>query len=206
MHDFDLLLLSLVAEGPLSEAHFQAAIQNHPLRAWAGGGAAPADALNRLAADGLLDRAEEPEQTIYRLAAAGREALEAATVERLSVPPRQAAGFALGLANLHLLRPDQVRRALDARESRLRAEVADLNRLRHAQVSDASDTRHALQRLALFDYQLRMALAELEWLVEFRQAWDSQAPPEPAARSPFRAPVIRLADSPADAEPDEPGV
>ena len=69
-----------------------------------------------------------------------------------------------------------------------------LNRLRAEQAAD--NVERPLHVLALFDYSQHMTLAELEWLAEFRQAWEAQAPPAPPQPPRFRTPRYRGAPTP----------
>ena len=197
MNGAELALLSLVAEGHRHGYEIQQAIDERGVREWASiGNSSVYYILNKLERDGLLSSQLEPSgrgpaRKVYSLTKAGHTVLQTAVADLLSTPHDLGDGFVLGIANLHHLRPDQVRHALDAYEGKLRARIAELNGLRQEQAE--ATTPRSLQSLALFDYSLRMRLAELEWLLEFRQAWEAQAPsPAPEPPAP-RAPVIRMA-------------
>jgi len=215
----ELALLSLVAEGVQHGYQIQQAIDERGVREWANlGNSTVYYILNKLERDGLLTSQIEPSargpaRKVYELTRAGHGVLQTAIADLLSTPHDSGDGFVIGLANLHLLRPDQVRHALDAYESKLRIRIAELNQLRQEQ-ADAQDMP-SLQMLAIFDYSLRMRLAELEWLLEFRQAWEAQAPTGASPRTRFRTPVIRMdattqlpptvrLDDVAEDEPDDP--
>ena len=196
MNGAELALLSLVAEGHQHGYEIQQAIDEQGVREWASiGNSSVYYILNKLERDGLLSSQLEPSgrgpaRKVYSLTKAGHTVLQTAVADLLSTPHDLGDGFVLGIANLHHLRPDQVRHALDAYEGKLRTRIAELNNLRQ-ELADAHAGR-SLQTLALFDYSLRMRLAELEWLLEFRQAWEAQAPPAGPNRAPFGDPVIRM--------------
>jgi DNA-binding PadR family transcriptional regulator len=207
MTDAELAILSLVAEGPQHGYQIQQAIEARSVREWAAiGFSSVYYVLNKLEQDGLLDSTVSPSERgparkVYSLTQAGTNILQTAIADLLSTPQPPGAGFAIGLANLHVLRPEQVRHALDTYESRLRALIADTNQRRAEQAAAGSD--QPLYLIALYDYNLRMRLTELGWLQEFRQAWEAQAPPSLPTRDPMRPPVIRT--KPTDpSSPTEP--
>jgi DNA-binding PadR family transcriptional regulator len=196
MNGAELALLSLVAEGHQHGYEIQQAIDERGVREWASiGNSSVYYILNKLERDGLLSSQIEPSgrgpaRKVYSLTNAGKTVLQTAVADLLSTPHDLGDGFVLGIANLHHLRPDQVRHALDAYEGKLRTRIAELNALRQEQTE--AQTERSLQSLALFDYSLRMRLAELEWLLEFRQAWEAQAPPAAPNPNAFGTPVIRM--------------
>jgi DNA-binding PadR family transcriptional regulator len=195
MTDAELTVLSLVAEGPQHDHQIQQAIEDRGVREWAAiGFSSVFYLLNKLENDGLLasqltPSARGPARKVYELTKAGRQVLQTAVADLLSTPHDRGSGFVLGLANMHLLRPDQVRHALDSYESQLRTRVAEVNHGRADLTEKSADP--SLAMTAIYDYSLRMLLAELEWLTEFRQAWEAQAPPTPPKRSPLADPIVR---------------
>ncbi len=195
MTDAELVLLSLVAEGPQHGYQIQQAIDERGLREWTAiGFSSVYYVLNKLEHDGLLSSKLAPSERgptrkVYQLTDAGRRILQTAIADLLSTPHDLGSDFVLGLANMHHLRPDQVRHALDAYESRLRSHVAELNRARSERTHNPKIQPLAIR--AIYDYSLRLALTELEWLAEFRQAWEAEAPPAAPSPRPFPAPVIR---------------
>lgn len=194
MTDAELAILSLVAEGPQHGYQIQQAIEARGVRDWAAiGFSSVYYLLNKLENEGLLESKLTPSERgparkVYALTKGGRGVLQTAIADLLSTPHECGSGFLLALANLHLLRPEQVRHALDTYESKLRARIADLN-ARRAEIA-LRQPEPPLSALALVDYTMRLALAEVDWLQEFRQAWEAQAPSTLPAPDPFRAPVI----------------
>jgi DNA-binding PadR family transcriptional regulator len=195
MTDAELVILSLAAERPQHAYEIQQAIESRRVRQWASIGFSSVYlVLGKLEDEGLLHSQEtagtHPSVSKrYEVTDAGRNVLQTAIADRLSTPREPSSGFLLGLANLHHLRPEQVRHALDGYEARLRVRLAEINALRQAQAVDGVE--RPLQVVALFDYSLTLIVAELEWLAEFRQAWEAQAPAAPPQRPTFRAPVLR---------------
>ncbi len=206
MTNAELAILSLVAEGPQHGYQIQQAIEARGVREWAAiGFSSVYYILNKLERDGLLTSQlmpgeRGPSRKEYALTKAGRGVLQTSLADLLSTPADRGSGFVLGLANLHLLRPDQVRHALDAYESKLRSQIAEVNRQRSEHAADADRPLHVR---ALFDYTLRLLLAEVEWLGEFRQAWEAQAPPSPtkpsgARKTPPPSPTEKMPRPEAD--------
>lgn len=202
MTDAELAVLSLVAEGPQHGYQIQQAIEERGVREWASiGFSSVYYVLNKLENDGLLESQVEPStrgpvRKVYSLTQAGRGVLQTAVADLLSNPHDAGSGFVLGLANMHLLRPEQVRHALDAYESKLRSRIAEINQRRAEH--DQPEQSRSLQVVAIFDYSLHLLLAELAWLSEFRQAWEAQTGPAIPRRDPLADPVIR---TPADTPP-----
>jgi DNA-binding PadR family transcriptional regulator len=199
MTDAELAVLSVVAEGPQHGYQIQQAIEARGVREWASiGFSSVYYILNKLERDGLLTSTltpseRGPSRKVYELTKAGHGVLQTSIANLLSTPRDRDGGFILGLANLHLLRPDQVRHALDAYEGKLRSRIAEVNRHRSEQAGHPDRPLHVV---ALFDYSWRMLRAELKWLTEFRQAWEAQAPPASPNRSPQNAPAIDTEQTP----------
>lgn len=195
MTDAELIILSLVAERPQHGYEIQQAIESRALRQWAAiGFSSVYYVLHKLEEEGLLESqspATRPARQMYTLTEAGRNILQTTVADRLSTPREPGSSFLLGLATLHHLRPEQVRHALDAYETGLQARIAELNQQRQAQLGAGAAS--PLQTVALVDYSLHLLLAELEWLREFRQAWEAEAPPAPPERPAYRDPVLRSA-------------
>lgn len=195
MTDAELIILSLVAERPQHGYEIQQVIESRKMRQWVGiGFSSVYYLLNKLEEEGLLhgqSEASRPARKIYTLTDAGRNILQTTLTDRLSTPREPGNGFVLGMANLHHLRPEQVRHALDSYEAGLRARIADINHQRQNQTLDGME--RPLQAIAVFDYSLHLLVAELEWLREFREAWEAEAPPALPEAPAFRDPIVRSA-------------
>ncbi|MBN1964373.1 MAG: PadR family transcriptional regulator [Anaerolineae bacterium] len=198
MTDAELTILSLLTEGPQHGYQLQQAIETRGMREWTAiGFSSVYYILNKLEKDGLLESKLKPSERgparkVYSLTQAGYNVLQTAIADLLGTPREFVCGFTLGLANLNILRPEQIRHALDSYESSLRDRIAELNGRRARRAVEEDPPLHVV---ALFDYQVRLMLTELDWLQEFRQAWEAQAPPAPLRPDPFRAPVLRDASA-----------
>ncbi|MFC1961316.1 helix-turn-helix transcriptional regulator [Chloroflexota bacterium] len=183
MTDAELVVLSLVAEGPQHGYQIQQAIEARGVRAWTTiGFSSVYYVLNKLEENGLLHSKmtaspRGPARKVYSLAEAGRRILQTAVADLLSTPHDTHAGLVLGLANMHHLRPQQVRHALDTYESQLRSRLADLTQLQ--QVQEVRPHAQSRQNQAIFAYGIHMVQAELAWLTDFRQTWDEEDPARP---------------------------
>lgn len=208
MTDAELVILSLVREGPCHGYEIQQAIEARGMREWTAiGFSSVYYILNKLEAEGLLEsrltRSERgPARKVYEITKAGRGVLQTAVADLLSTPRDHGAGFALGLANMHILRPEQVRTALDGYADNIRARLAEFRQRRARQLAEHPAT--PLNVLAIFDHTIRLWEAELGWLEGFRAAWEAggqeagamqplsagpPAPPTPADPNPTSPPA-----------------
>lgn len=179
MTDAELAVLSILAEGPIAGRDLQSEIARRGLRAWTDIGVASlAYLLEKLEQQGLAEGSgpsEEPMQRRYRLTPAGLGVLKTAVAELLSTPREATSAFELGLANLNVLRPGQVRDAFAAYHDALVARLAQ-TRERRAQIAEAQDA--PFQIAALFSHRIALLKAELAWLREMIARWEAQAPPD----------------------------
>ena len=228
MTDAELAVLSILAEGPIAGRELQAEIARRGLRAWTDIGVASlAYLLEKLEQQGLADGdgpRGEPMQRRWRLTPAGLGVLKTAVVELLSTPRESYSAFELGLANLGVLRPGQIRAAFAAYRDALMARLAQA-RERRQQIAAAQETPFEID--ALFSHRVALLKAELVWLQQMIARWEAQAPPD--GRTPVQPagevdPMQRLmlphdpaslhrietnpgrASSPSDTEPPHPNL
>jgi DNA-binding PadR family transcriptional regulator len=97
-----------------------------------------------------------PERTIYRLSAAGREALVRAISEIIARPRREFLHFSAGLMFMHHLDPNRAAELLEERASALHAVVTKLSHI----LDELLASRHG--RLALIELEHKIALIESE--------------------------------------------
>lgn len=204
MTDAELVILSLVAEGPQHGYQIQQAIEARGVRNWTAiGFSSVYYVLNKLEEDGLLSSKMTPSprgpaRKVYTLAQAGRRVLQTAIVDLLSTPYDYRDGLAMGLANMHHLRPQQVRHALDTYESQLRSRLAELSELQQAEAARTGE--HAHQAQSIFAYGAHMVEAELAWLIAYRQTGDDPSGDKPPVISdtptPPSTPTVTLPISP----------
>ncbi len=185
MTDAELAVLSILAEGPIAGRDLQTEIARRGLRAWTDIGVASlAYLLEKLEQQGLADGDGPPGESLqrrWRLTPAGLGVLKTAVVELLSTPREAHSAFELGLANLDVLRPGQVRAAFAAYRDALAARLAQA-RERRDQVAGAHEAPFHID--ALFSHRVALLEAELAWLRDLTARWEAQAPPD--ERTPIR--------------------
>ena len=172
----ELAIIGLVAEGPRHGYQVEQDIAARGMREWTEiGFSSIYYILNKLESAGWLESrlAEDaqpgkrgPARKVYALTDSGWGVYRAAVRERLAHPRPRSADFALGLANLPVLPPGEVRAALEEQ----RAALAE--RMRHVQAKNEEDRQAARGHLpphveALFSYSEALMAAELAWLTRF---------------------------------------
>lgn len=179
MTDADLAVLSILAEGPIAGRELEAEIARRGLRAWTDIGVASlAYLLQKLEQQGLAEStgsSAQPMQRRYRLTPAGLGVLKTAVAELLSTPRETYGAFELGLANLAVLRPSQVRALFAAYHDALMARLAQA-RGRRQEIAQAQDAPFQID--ALFSHRVALLEAELAWLRDMIARWETQAPPD----------------------------
>lgn len=229
MTDAELAVLSILFEGPIAGHALQAEIARRGLRAWTDIGVKSLSyLLEKLEQQGLTQSDGPPDQPAYRkyrLTPAGLGVLKTAVAELLSTPRDTGSAFELGLANLHVLKPAQVRGLLASYRQELASRLAQA-RERRQQVAEE---QAAFAINALFSHRIALLEAELAWVRGWIARWEAQAPPdertpiqpasevEPMQRlmlprdpdslhrvetNPGRPPSPPNADHPADLPPD----
>ena len=179
MTDAELAVLSILAEGPIAGRELQTEIARRGLRAWTDIGVASlAYLLEKLEQQGLADGegpSGEPMHRRWRLTPAGLGVLKTAVAELLGTPREAYSAFELGLANLGVLRPGQIRAAFAAYRDALAARLAQ-TRERRDQIAGAQEAPFQID--ALFSHRVALLEAELAWLREMIARWEAQAPPD----------------------------
>jgi DNA-binding PadR family transcriptional regulator len=207
MTDAELAILSIVAEGPIHGYDIQTIIIQRGLRAWTNIGVSSMYyVLQKLERQELVEskettRMEGPSRRQYRITPAGFGVLQTAVADLISTPREYANGFELGLANLHVLRPAQIRTAFIAYRQEL---VSRLSQARE-RWQDLRDSNAPFNVDAMFGHHVAMLEAELHWIKDFIEEWEAQAPPdEPAAppAEPVEIPRMKQVVLPHD--PDSP--
>ncbi|MBN1679651.1 MAG: PadR family transcriptional regulator [Anaerolineae bacterium] len=180
MTDAELAVLSIVAEGPIHGYDIQTVIEQRGLRAWTNIGVSSMYyVLEKLVHQGLIEStgpqgAEDLARRQFRITAAGFGVLQTAVADLLSTPRESVDGFELGLANLHVLRPSQIRTAFIAYRQELVSRLAQTQE-RWQQLK----TKNAPFNVdAMLGHHAAMLEAELEWVITFIKEWEIQAPPD----------------------------
>jgi len=210
MTDAELAILSIIAEGPIDGSDIQTVITQRGLRAWTNIGVSSMYyVLEKLERQGLVESkgaplAEGPSRRQYRITSAGFGVLQTAVADLISTPREGATntGFELGLANLHVLKPSQIRTAFFAYRQEL---VSQLNQARERWQS-LRDSRAPFNVDALFGHHVAMLEAELNWIKHFIDEWEAQLPaaaePIPSPAEPVEIPRMKQVVLPHD--PDSP--
>lgn len=207
MIDAELAILSIVAEGPIHGYAIQDVITERGLRDWTNiGTSSMFYVLQKLERQGLLASTPPPPPETdpagrqYRITPAGYGVLQTAIADLLSTPRDFSNGFELGLANLHVLAPEQIRTAFTAYAQELELRLQQI-RARRDRVQDSPAP---LNITALFDRHIALLEAEIAWLGQFVAAWEAQAPPDdsPPPQPPADVPRMKQVILPHD--PDSP--
>lgn len=186
MTDAELAILSIIAEGPIYGYTIQTVIAERGLRAWTNIGTSSIYyVLEKLERQGLVesegvseDEGEARRQ--YRITSAGFGVLQTAVADLISTPREYASSFELGLANLHVLRSEQIRTAFIAYRQVL---ISRLTQTREQWLS-LKENNPPFNVDALFGHHIALLEAELEWIKHFIDEWEAQAPPEPPPAPP----------------------
>jgi DNA-binding PadR family transcriptional regulator len=191
MTDAELTILSLVAEGSRFGYEIQDIIDDRGLRDWLSVGFSSVYyILNRLETQKLLTSrlhtdGHGPARKIYELTDAGRGVLQTAISDLLRQPRALGAGFELGLANIHVLKPHQVYKVLvDHRDDlKLRLQAVEENWRQH----QTNDEEVVLDHIhALYTHSIALMRSELEWLNQFIGHWVEKYPAAKDATEPKR--------------------
>lgn len=207
MTDAELAILSIVAEGPVHGYDIQTIIVQRGLRAWTNIGVSSMYyVLEKLERQGLIEsqgghETRGPSHRQYRITPAGFGVLQTAVADLVGTPREYASSFELGLANLHVLRPSQIRTAFISYRQELVTRLQQA-RERWRQLKESSTPFNVD---AMFGHQVAMLEAELDWIKRFIEEWESQLPPgavEPERLEPVEIPRMKQVILPHD--PDSP--
>ena len=128
--------------------------------------------LGKLEQQGLVEQiSEEYGHRRFQISGAGIGVLQTAVSDLLSMPHTHDRSFELGLANLHVLKPSQVRAALQNRQHDLQSQLTSVR-------IERSEGGNSFQIDALYAHNVAMLEAELSWLQRFSSEWEAQAPAE----------------------------
>ncbi|MEP7287295.1 MAG: PadR family transcriptional regulator, partial [Chloroflexota bacterium] len=194
MIDAELAILSLLSEGPSYDHDLNNTIEARGIRRWTAIGASSMYyVLDKLVRQGLVEQiSSDHGHRRFQISQAGVGVLQTAIADLLSSPHGHDKNFELGLANLHVLKPSQVRSALLGREQDL------LNQIEHMR-TELERTAGNFQIEALFDHNIAMMEAERVWLTQFIANWEAQAPAEPEITiEPTIAPRMKQVILPQD--------
>jgi DNA-binding PadR family transcriptional regulator len=205
MTDAELAILSIVAEGPIYGYDIQTLVVQRGLRAWTNIGISSMYyVLEKLERQGLIEgigqQAEGSARRQYRVTSAGFGVLQTSVADLISTPREYADGFELGLVNMDVLRPSQIRTAFITYRQEL---LSRLNQARE-RWHKLSEDQAPFNVDAMMSHHVAMLEAELEWIKQFIEQWEAQAPPDEVApaREPEEIPRMKQVILPHD--PDSP--
>jgi DNA-binding PadR family transcriptional regulator len=181
MTDAELTLLSILAEEPRYGHDIQQIVDQRGLREWLTiGFSSIFYILNKLErqkmlTSRLMPSGRMPARKLYEITPAGQGILQTAIASLLQQPRSLGDGFELGLANLHVLKPEQVYHVMLRHRDELRNQLASvkLSWSRHQAEDDIASTVNVK---ALYTHSLAMMEAELTWLDAFIEDWAQQHP------------------------------
>lgn len=177
MNDLELTILSLVAEGAHYGEEIEAIITMRGLREWLTVGSASVYyVLARLEQQGLVSRSgsdDDSAKAVYTITEAGRGVIQTAVADLLCDLRPVGQGFALGLANIGVLKPQQAFRALVQYRDRLLDGIESAEALWERRKRDETPSEGTE---ALYSHSIVMMRAELDWLNGFLDDWRARHP------------------------------
>jgi DNA-binding PadR family transcriptional regulator len=207
MTDAELAILSIIAEGPIYGYDIQTVITQRGLRAWTNIGVSSMYyVLEKLERQGLIEskgaqHLEGAARRQYRITPAGFGVLQTAVADLLSTPREHANDFELGLANLHVLRPAQIRTAFITYRQELVSRLAQARE----RWRKLKENKPPFNVDAMLGHHVALLEAELTWIKDFIEEWEAQAPPEESpALPPEPAEVPRMKQVILPHDPDSP--
>ena len=179
LSDAEVTILSLVAEGPRYGSEIEQVIEKRGLREWLiVGSVSFYYILDRLDQQTLITRRLDPTQpgpahTVFQITDAGRGVVQTAVSDLLRQPRSLADSFAIGLANIGALKPQQAYRALLQHREALthRLQMAETLWARHQ-----TDEVRSESAQALYPHGIALMQAELDWLNHFIEDWRTRHP------------------------------
>jgi len=178
MTDAELTLLSLIAEKSQYGHEIQLTIEERGLREWLTiGFSSIFYILNKLENQGMLSstlhaNGRGPARKKYKLTPAGSGILQTAIASLLREPRDIGSGFELGLAHLHVLKPENAYHVLTHHRDSLKNQLA-MVKLSESRYESEKD-EHPVNVKALYSHSIKMMSAELEWLEEFIADWEKE--------------------------------
>lgn len=182
LSDIELTILSLVAEGARYGEEIEQIIERRGLREWLTVGSASVYyVLARLAQQELIARTppepaandSHPPRVVYQITDAGRGVVQTAVADLLSEPRPLGGGFTLGLANIGVIKPRQVYRALIQHQDRLAQQLEAAESLWARRLRDETPSEGVA---ALYTHGIAVMRAELDWLGTFITGWRDRYP------------------------------
>lgn len=177
MTDAELAILSLLSEQPTTDHDLNRLIEARGLRRWTAIGLSSMYyVLDKLEKQGLIQKISEDDgQRKFQISPAGTGVLQTSVADLLSTTRAYDKSFELGLANMNVLRSNQVHSALLSRQQDL---IMHRDKIQETLESEQRG-KGSFRAMSLFSHRLAMIEAELAWLEQFITAWQEQAPTDP---------------------------
>lgn len=181
MTDAELAILSIIAEAPISGYDIQDVIDERNLRRWTLIGVESVYyVIEKLAKQGLVavtpDTADADRKARqYQITSAGMGVLQTAVTDLLSSPRHLPHPFDLGLANLPTLEPHHARHAV----MRYRATLYSRYNTLKSQLAEVQEQNIPFHIISMYEHQITLAAAELQWLDGWIEEWVDRLPEEP---------------------------
>ncbi|MFN8371503.1 MAG: PadR family transcriptional regulator [Anaerolineae bacterium] len=178
MNDAELTILSLVSEAPRYGYEIQKLVDERGLREWLTiGFSSIYYILNRLERQGVINSRLHTSggqaRKVYEVTEAGRGVLQTAVSDLLRQPRGLGTGFELGLANIHVLKPQQAFRMLSNHREDLQQRLDAVEKM-WKQRQQENHTPDNVQ--ALYTHSIAVMRAELDWLLVFLDTWRVRHP------------------------------
>lgn len=180
MTDAELAILSIISEAPIKGTAIQQVIAERNLRHWTLIGVESVYyVVEKLRQQGLVASLDDPppqdpQTRRYRITSAGIGILQTAITDLLSTPHHLPDSFDLGLANLNVLKPAQIEKALaDYRANLQNRHVKLREQLEILQGQQGENLPFHIR--SLFEHQLMSLAAEMAWFDEWIESWRAQA-------------------------------
>ncbi|NWF67549.1 MAG: PadR family transcriptional regulator [Chloroflexi bacterium] len=179
MSDAELTILSLVAEGPRYGFEIQKMVEDRGLREWLIiGFSSVYYILNRLERQKLIRSHQQTiggqARKVYEISDAGRGVLQTRVADLLRQPRALGTGFELGLANLGVLKPQQVFKVLKAHRQDLQQRLEAVEKAWHRHQLEENLVADNIQ--ALYTHSIAVMRAELDWITVFLETWRARYP------------------------------
>lgn len=176
MTDAELAILGLLSEKSAYDHELNKLIDARGLRRWTAiGQSSMYYVLDKLEKQGLIQKTTEKNgQRKFNISPAGVGVLQTSISDLLSTTRAHDKSFELGLANMSVLKTNQIQSALLSRQAELRIHIEKLREQLALEKSNGS-----FVSVSLFSHRLVMMEAELGWLNAFLVEWEAQAPVEP---------------------------
>jgi DNA-binding PadR family transcriptional regulator len=200
MTDAELAILSLLNDGIHTDIALHAEIEARGLRRWTAIGVSSMYyVLEKLVKQGLVETIPEkaPERA-WKITSAGFGVLQTAVADLIGTPHNIARGFELGLVNLRVLKPSQVRGAL---QNYIHEIGSRMQRAQHEMEKETAKGGK-FEIIALYSHTISLLEAELKWVKGFAADYDKLGLQDPQPPPLEVKPIPRIQQVVLPEDPD----